>query len=98
MLSKVGVLIALSTFFVAPNSRQNPTAGFSNGVCTESLKVSDRPPDAPGASSFASPGGIWYANDSRSLWALWWGKTYSGSYKVLWVRPQGETISVTGKR
>jgi hypothetical protein len=57
MLSKGGVLIALSTFFVAPNSRQNPTAGFSNGACTESLKVSDRPPDDPGASSLASAGG-----------------------------------------
>jgi hypothetical protein len=38
-----------------------------------------------------------FANDSRTLWAWWWGRTYTGGYKVLWVRP-GRSLSVTGRR
>jgi hypothetical protein len=97
MLARIGLLLAFASFLSVSHSAQNATAGFSNGVCTESPEVSDRPPDDPNASSFASPGATWYANDSRTLWAWWWGKTPSGDYKVLWVRPPG-TLSVTGKR
>ena len=76
---------------------QPPPPGFANGICTESPHVSDRPGDDPGASSFKSPGATWFANDARTLWAWWWGKTYTGGYKVLWVRP-GHALKVTGRR
>jgi hypothetical protein len=93
-----GILVALIGSLVLPaRPVQTPAPGFANGVCTESPHVSDRPPDDPGASSFASPGATWFANDSRTLWAWWWGKTSDGSYKVLWVRP-GRWLVVTGKR
>jgi hypothetical protein len=78
-------------------STQAPQPGFAAGVCTESPHVRDRPPDDPGASSFASPGATWFANDSRTLWAWWWGKMSDGGYKVLWVRP-GRALKVTGTR
>jgi hypothetical protein len=82
---------------VASSLAQTPAPGFAGGVCTESPHVSDRPPDDPGASSFASPGATWFANPSRTLWAWWWGKMSDGGYKVLWVRP-GQSLIVTGKR
>jgi hypothetical protein len=66
--------------------------------CKVSLTVSDRPPDDPAASTFASPGGTWYANADRTLWAWWWGKRHNGEYKVLWVRPRGEQVRVRGER
>jgi len=97
MPGTIGILSALmvAAFLAAPS--QTPAPGFANGVCTESPHVSDRPPDDPHASSLASPGATWFANDSRTLWAWWWGKTSDGGYKVLWVRP-GRMIDVTGKR
>jgi hypothetical protein len=67
-------------------------------VCEASRTVSDRPPDDPSAGTFASPGGTWYANANRTLWAWWWGKRYTGEYKVLWVRPRGVQVRVRGER
>jgi hypothetical protein len=32
------------------------------------------------------------------MWAWWWGKRSTGDYKVLWVRPQGAKLTVTGHR
>jgi len=66
--------------------------------CAVSRTVSDRPPDDPSAGTFASPGGTWYANADRTLWAWWWGKRYNGEYKVLWVRPRSEQVQVRGER
>jgi hypothetical protein len=66
--------------------------------CEVSSTVADRPPDDPAASTFTSPGGTWYANADRTLWAWWWGKRHNGEYKVLWVRPRGEQVRVRGER
>jgi hypothetical protein len=73
-------------------------AGFIKGVCKVSDSVADRPADDPHSSTFASPGATWFANSRRSLWAWWWGKTSAGSYKVLWIRPVGAKLTVTGHR
>jgi hypothetical protein len=67
-------------------------------VCEVSRTVADRPPDDPSASTFASPGGTWYANTERTLWAWWWGRRHNGEYKVLWVRPRGVQVRVRGER
>jgi hypothetical protein len=97
MASAIGVIVAIVGSLSLPAVlEQTSIPGFA-GVCTESPHVADRPPDDPGASSFASPGATWFANDSRTLWAWWWGKTYTGGYKVLWVRP-GQSLNVTGTR
>ena len=73
-------------------------AGQPDNSCPISHAVKDRPPDDPHASTFASPGAIWYANEERTLWAWWWGKRSVGDYKVLWVRPTGAQLKVTGRR
>jgi len=96
MRSTIGIVTAVALSLSAAHG-QTPAPGFADGVCTESPHVSDRPSDDPGASSLASPGATWFANDSRTLWAWWWGKTYTGDYKVLWVRP-GRSLQVTGTR
>lgn len=97
-MSSVGTLVALVVSLSLPGSSAQPTVpGFAHGVCTESPPVSDRPPDDPGASSFASPGATWFANESRTLWAWWWGRMSDGGYKVLWVRP-GRSLKVGGTR
>jgi len=67
-------------------------------VCNASDSVTERPPDDPRASSFASPGATWYANADRTFWAWWWGRRSVGDYKVLWVRPRGERLRVVGRR
>src|SRR5829696_2245185 len=66
--------------------------------CPASRPVPERPPDDPRASSFASPHGTWYANEERTLWAWWWGRTGTDGYKVLWVRPIGAQLNVSGRR
>jgi hypothetical protein len=83
-------------------SREHPSEPAGNGqtenICTVSETVTDRPPDDSHASSFASPNGTWYANEDRTLWAWWWGRTSVGDYKVLWVRPVGANLAITGRR
>ena len=98
MRSTIGMFVVAAVALLPSAVRgQTPAPGFANGVCTESPHVSDRPPDDPGASSFASPGATWFANGARTLWAWWWGRTRTGDYKVLWVRP-GRSLKITGTR
>src|SRR5438067_12558633 len=76
-----------------------PQTGFLDGVCHVSELVKEQPPDGSSVSASASSSPpSWYANPSRTIWAMWNGKTYTGAYKVLWFRTQGETITVTGQR
>ena len=75
-----------------------PQAGFLDGVCHVSELVKEQPPDGSSVHASAAPQPSWYANPSRTIWAMWNGKTYTGAYKVLWFRTQGETITVTGQR
>ena len=94
-MSSLTVLVALTLSIAAA---QAPTPGFTNGVCTVTESVSDRPPDDPHSTSFAIPHASWFANARRTVWAWWWGKTSDGGYKVLWVRPAGAQMTITGKR
>jgi hypothetical protein len=91
--------LSLTLTLAPPDSQatdQGP--GYVNGVCHTSPTVKDRPPDDPNADTFASPGGTWYADRDRTIWAWWWGRRSDGSYKALWVRPKGSTLIVTGRR
>jgi hypothetical protein len=93
MISVLAVFALVSTVAVRGIDDVSRTT-----VCEVSRTVSDRPPDDPAASTFASPGGTWYANTDRTLWAWWWGRRYNGEYKVLWVRPRGVQVRVRGER
>ena len=90
------LLLVVMIMFSAAGSQ--PQTALLDRVCHVSDYVQDRPPDDPHADSFASHGATWYANSERTMWAWWWGKTYTGAYKVLWVRPQGAKLTVTGHR
>ena len=89
------LLLVVAMLSVGGTSARTP---LPDGSCPVSASVQDRPPDDPHADSFASPRAIWYANPQRTMWAWWWGKTYTGAYKVLWVRPAGAKLTVTGHR
>jgi hypothetical protein len=92
-------LLSLALSLALPHVQATDlTAGYVNGVCHTSPTVKDRPPDDPNADTFASPGGSWYADRDRTIWAWWWGRRSDGSYKVLWVRPKGSMLIVTGRR
>ena len=84
--------------FSAPQASTVQARAAERDACPLSQTVKDRPPDDPNASSFASPKGIWYANDRRTMWAWWWGKRSAGDYKVLWVRPVGAQLKISGHR
>ena len=92
--------ISVLAAFVSVSSLTIGSVHVASGttICELSRTVSDRPPDDPSASTFASPGGTWYANADRTLWGWWWGRRYNGEYKVLWVRPRGEQVRVRGER
>jgi len=94
-MSSIGVLL---TFVVVSLATGGAPAASRTTNCEVSRTVSDRPPDDPSAGTFASPGGTWYANADRTLWAWWWGRRYNGEYKVLWVRPRGKEVRVVGER
>lgn len=90
------LLLVVMMVFSTGGSRAQ--TALLDGDCRVSESVQERPPDDPHADSFASPRATWYANPERTMWAWWWGKTYTGAYKVLWVRPQGAELTVTGHR
>lgn len=100
------VLGAASLFAGDSSSAVNSSATLAAAVvqaypaptptCEVSRPVDDHPPDDPHASSFA--GGTWYANAERTIWAWWWGKRSAGDYKILWVRPVGAQLKITGRR
>jgi hypothetical protein len=92
----IGVLVTFSLLSTLASDVVHDVSPST--ICEVSRTVSDRPPDDRAASTFASPGGTWYANADRTLWAWWWGKRYNGEYKVLWVRPKGEEVRIRGER
>jgi hypothetical protein len=72
----------------------------STPACMVSELVRAEPPRDPNADPFGSAG-PWYINADRSIWAGWdAGHLVSGPKwnKVLWIRPQGTALTVTGRR
>jgi hypothetical protein len=82
----------------APPAVSDLVPVFHAGTCDVTKRVTDVPPDDPNASSFARSAGGWYANDTRTIWAWWWGRRDAGDYKVLWVRPAGTQLKIEGRR
>jgi hypothetical protein len=64
--------------------------------CDVTMAVREKPPQQPGAGPLGE--GPWYVNDDRSIWApaLKW-KAGKGE-KVIWIRPWGKDLAVTGRR
>jgi hypothetical protein len=66
--------------------------------CPVTRPVKDQPPDDPNADSFGR--GYWYINADRTIWVgLPGNQTWRvGGEKVIWIRPQGTELVITGER
>lgn len=87
-------LAALAVSACAAAAPPAPTAP----ACPVTPTVTETPPRDPNADPFGS--GPWFVNADRSLWAQWnlgWQAGPDGN-KVLWIRPAGAKLTVTGRR
>jgi len=75
---------------VAPGAAEPKT-------CAVSPTVRDEPPKDPNAAPFGF--GDWHVNADRTIWVRsnGWRAGREGN-KVIWIRPAGTTLVVTGKR
>src|SRR5690606_28618253 len=67
-------------------------------TCAVTQPFQDQPPDDPNASSFGF--GNWHINADRTIWVNLpadgtWG---TGGEKVVWIRPAGTELAVSGQR
>ena len=86
----------------APQSAAEPasiTETRPRRECAITQSIRDQPPKDPNADPF--PLGPWYISADRTIWAGWDAAScVSGGKgnKVLWIRPQGTQLKVTGRR
>lgn len=65
--------------------------------CAATQPVRAEPPKDPNADPFGQ--GPWYINEDRTIWAGWDAtRMRKGRNKVLWIRPQGTDLKVSGRR
>jgi hypothetical protein len=61
--------------------------------------ISGKPPDDPDADPFADA--LWYVNGDRTIWAGWEAvrlRPGDKGSKVLWIRPRGTDLKISGRR
>jgi hypothetical protein len=86
-------LVALTPFGPRTAVTRQPSACLA----TEAIRA--EPPRDPNADPFGL--GPWYVNADRSIWAGWDAvRMVAGpkGNKVLWIRPQGTQLTVSGRR
>ena len=68
-----------------------------SSVCLVSTKIKGEPPKDPNADRFGF--GEWYVNADRTIWVRndSWRAGKEGN-KVIWIRPAGTQLVVTGRR
>jgi WD40 repeat protein len=81
--------------------QRQPEDGQVSGareICPVTEPVRDAPPDDPHADPFAYAN--WYVNSDRSIWVGPSPEYWNGgvSNKVMFIRPQGTDLKVTGRR
>jgi len=65
-------------------------------VCPVSKTIQDEPPEQPDITYGSAE---WYVNADRTIWVAknsW--QAGSGGNKVIWIRPAGTTLVITGRR
>jgi cytochrome c2 len=76
-----------------------PDEAAQTETCPVTLPIKDQPPDDPNADPFGYA--YWYINADRTIWAgprpnaQGW---QTGGEKVLWIRPQGTDLVISGRR
>jgi len=85
----ITTLVAAGSTLVAA---ETPTTS-----CTVTHAIKAKPADDPNADPFGY--GPWYINGDRTIWAGWDAtRLREGWNKVLWIRPQGTELRVSGRR
>lgn len=86
-LAFVGLLVSVRV------SADEPSAS----LCDVTQPEIAQPAKDPNADPF--PRGPWYINADRTIWAGWDAANLrEGRNKVLWIRPQGEQLEISGRR
>ena len=90
-------LLAMSVIAVSATAQSKADEPIRACDVTEPIRA--EPPRDPNADPFGS--GPWYVNADRTIWAGWdavrMGAGEKGN-KVLWIRPQGSQLTVSGRR
>jgi hypothetical protein len=74
-------------------------AAKTKSECQVTEPIRAEPPQDPNADPFGS--GPWYVNADRRIWAGWDAVRMEAGEKgnkVLWIRPQGTQLTVSGRR
>lgn len=97
MIRVIGSLAAVTLAAVplaTPHSGESTSPG---ATCAVTQAVRAVPPSDPNADPFGA--GPWYVNADRSIWAGWDAAGMAeGENKVLWIRPRGTQLTVSGRR
>jgi hypothetical protein len=81
---------------VGPEPRREPA---STATCPVTATTYDRPPSDPNPFFPHIGFGSWYINADRTIWATAWPEGFRrGDNKVMWIRPAGAQLIVTGQR
>ena len=86
-------LVALGSSAPGTDATQQPS------TCPATEAIRAEPPRDPNADPFGL--GPWYVNADRSIWAGWDAvRMVAGpkGNKVLWIRPQGTQLTISGRR
>lgn len=94
---KIGIGLLIILMMGAVTTRTG-VAGQPSG-CRADEPVNAEPPPDPEADAFGN--GPWFVNADRTIWAWSGPRGWTASpkgIKVLWIRPPGTNLTVTGKR
>jgi hypothetical protein len=105
-VSRFAAILVLTLAAACGGSQLGPTAGsgpvtatVSDGSCPVTATISAVPPSDPNPFYPRLGGGPWYINADRTIWAAVGSEGFrQGDNKVMWVRPAGAQLIVTGQR
>jgi hypothetical protein len=90
---------ALLSAVIALGVAAPATATKASPACRVTEATQAKPPDDPNADPFGY--GPWQINQDRTIWATWGMdalKAGPKGNKVLWIRPAGTQVAVSGRR
>lgn len=94
-VSRFAAILVLTLAAACSGSHLGPTAGS----CPVTATIYDRPPSDPNPLHPELGPGPWYINADRTIWATVGSEGFrQGDNKVMWVRPAGAQLIVTGQR
>jgi hypothetical protein len=91
-----GLVVLLVAITIARSIHADAPALLA--MCSLSATAKEEPPPDVGADPFGT--GPWYVNADRTIWASADGawKARNSRNKVLWIRPRGTQLTVSGRR